>query len=157
MLRSRISTEDSALDQSVLDRLHDSTLSMSRSIPVPPPARNKYYAMSCGRRAHLMGAYPQVAFDFARYHAPWSDVVAPMDTLRMLLWHTHYRDNLPSLQDAQREETEAQARLDVLQMVVAEHPTQENCGMMQFALNEHLRALRVLRAVTEARFCGVVR
>ncbi len=146
---SRIPAAGLSLEQNVLDALHDGLLAMNRTIPVPVPARNVFYGMS-SRRTNFMGAYPAVAFAFARHEAPWSDVTAPMDTLRSLLWHGFYVSRLPSLHDAQQRETEAQGRLDVWQLIVSEYPTPENCASMQFALGEHISALRVLRAVTES-------
>lgn len=130
---------------------------------VPEEVRNVVYSLfradPHNKRGHLLGQFPEVAVACARQQAPLSDVFAPVDQFRAQLKREHYLESLPSLDQVEQLEADAECRLKKAELRFEQHPT-DPAAQEEFreAVNEEKHAAELMADVFEADYAemGVI-
>lgn len=141
------------LDTSAIDRdVLTAALGMKKSLHgVPSAVRNTYYDWFREEiRTRPMGRYPDVALAMGLDGAPAHHVFAPMYAVRSHIWQIVYASTLPTLEEIQHRETEAQAHLDHWQLRIAHDCTPSVIEATREAALGHRAELRMLSAVLDS-------
>lgn len=98
---------------------------MTRSLSgVPFDCRSIYTVRQA--KGRLMGRYPDLAVKLAHHGAPPADVLFPLHNVEREVMSIYGQTVNAQLSDLQRDETDAQNRLDQAQLEVAAHPNDKS-------------------------------
>jgi hypothetical protein len=138
------------------DALYDATLRMKRDLVsgVPHSVRSVLYDVTRAdrRRSHLLGRFPEVAIAFASKGAPLHDVLAPVRELEAFLKAQFYLSRLPALETAQQLETDAEWRLNKVQLILDRHSPKHVIAQARDAAVGHRSAIETLLDVLDATY-----
>lgn len=119
------------------------------------PLKVRNYLWDIGRKeprnAHPFGRYPEVADVLAAHGASSKAVFAPLTAIEAEITGRHYARNLPSLEEAQHTETNANRDFDHCQLnVAAGELTQEEIDAAVEAGNAQIHATKTELARLES-------
>jgi hypothetical protein len=136
--------------------LRDTCVGMTRNLKAVPRTARTLYEIRRSRpdrrREHLLETFMQVAVACAEDGAPYLDISRPLHEADSILRARFHLTRLPSLEEAQQLETDAEYRLNKIQIVLDSHSPRHLVADAREAAFGHRTALQTLLDVLDALY-----